>query len=167
MNWLKNPSCVFLFTLTNVIHFSKHQFHSGVSALRPHPFFRNNDVFRYNSKARKTFKRSRNYNKYVQDHHCIPKQFQNHSLIELLEFDINNSENIYMMPNKKGKYILHLHPDTIVHEGGHHKYNMFVKEHLDCILLKPDYDEKKYEFWLFFKFLKDNLQFYNNNIPWK
>ncbi len=164
MNWFKNPSCFFLFTC---IHFSKHQFHSSVSALRPNPFFQNDDVFRYNSKARKIFKKIKNYNKYVQDHHCIPKQFYNHSLIELLEFDINNSENIYMMPTRYGKYMLKLHPDTLIHEGGHHKYNLYVKENLDCILLKPDYDEKKYEFWLFFKFIKKNLQFNNDNIPWK
>ena len=164
MGWLINPS--FFFICTNLIYFSKYQLHSGVSSLRPNSFFKNDDMFRYNSKERRNFKLLKNYNKYVEDHHCIPKQFKNHTLLKILNFDINNSKNIYIMPNKKGKSILNLHPDTLVHQGYHYKYNMFVKEHLDYILLKPEYDEKKYEFWLFFNHLKDNLQF-NNNIPWK
>ena len=48
MSWIKNP-CFLWFTLTNVIHFSKRQFHSYTFALQPHKFYKNKDIFRYNS----------------------------------------------------------------------------------------------------------------------
>ncbi len=167
MNWIKTRSCFFMFTLTNVIHFSRHQFHSNVIAFKQEYFFKNKDIFRYNSRARKNFKKLKNYSNYVQDHHCIPREHRDHSLLKTLDFDVNCSKNIYIMPTKKGKYILNLHPETMVHEGGHHHYNKFVKENLDEINTKSEYDEKKYEFWLFLMFLKSNLKFNNDNIPWK
>lgn len=166
MNWIKNP-CFLWFTLTNVIHFSKHQFHSCTFALQPQKFYKNKDIFRYNSKARKEFKRLRNYTRLVQDHHCIPREHREHELLQTIEFDINCSNNIIIMPTRKGRCLLNLHPDTLIHDGGHCKYNQFVKNHLDNICLKPEYDDRKYEFWLLFNFLKKNMQFNNDNIPWK
>lgn len=126
----------------------------------------NNDIYKYGSKARKLYKSDKNYTNLVEDHHCIPKQWRDHELLEKLKFDINGSNNLYIMPNKKGKNNLNLHPNTIIHQGGHAKYNIFVKYHLDEINKLP-YENSKYEFWLLLHYLKKNMNTNDDNIPWK
>ena len=123
------------------------------------------DIYRYGSKARKEFKIKKGYIGFVEDHHCIPKQWRNHKLIERLEFDINCSNNIVIMPNKKAKYELDLFPNTLIHENGHRHYNTYVKHNLDLFTRKP-YDESKYDFWLFLHHLKFNMKYNDDNIPW-
>jgi hypothetical protein len=54
----------------------------------------------------------------------------------------------------------------MVHEGSHLKYNEFVKENLDKISIYPNDDDKSYNLWLFISFLKPNLKFNKDNIPW-
>ena len=51
-------------------------------------------------------------------------------ILENVDFDINCSSNLVIMPNNKGKDFLKLHPNTLVHQGGHVKYNIYVKETL-------------------------------------
>ena len=125
------------------------------------------DHFRYNSKLRKIYKRSRGYRNLVEDHHCIPKEHRNHNVLRNVNFDINCSKNLIIMPNKLGKKSLNLDPSTLVHQGGHHKYNDYVREELDQILCYPTIDEQKYQFWLLLNFLRYNMQFNNDHIPWK
>lgn len=125
------------------------------------------DYFRYNSRLRKLYKRTKHYTYFVEDHHCIPKEHRNHDLLRNVGFDINCSKNLVIMPNKLGKHAMNLHPKTIVHQGGHHKYNDYVLEKLDEILLYPTFDDQKYHFWLLLHFLKSNMQFNEDNIPWK
>lgn len=125
------------------------------------------DIFKYRSQARKQFKALKQYTDLVEDHHCIPKQWREHELLKNIDFDVNCSSNLVIMPNLKGKRILNLHPNTLVHQGGHAKYNMYVKEILDEIHEKPNEDEKKYEFWLFLHHLKINMRTNQDNIPWK
>jgi len=126
----------------------------------------NKDIYKYGSKARKLYKSDKNYTNLVEDHHCIPKQWKHHELLEKLEFDIHGSNNLCIMPNNNGKYHLNLHPDTIVHQGGHAKYNLFVKYHLDEINKLP-HEDSTYEFWLFLHYLKKNMKKNDDNIPWK
>ena len=83
----------------------------------------------------------------MEDHHCIPKEHRNHDLLRNVGFDINCSKNLVIMPNKLGKHAMNLHPKTIVHQGGHHKYNDYVLEKLDEILLYPTIDDQKYQFF--------------------
>ena len=123
------------------------------------------DIFRYGSKARKQFKIHKGYVGFVEDHHCIPKQWRYHQLIERLDFDINCSDNIVIMPNKKAKYELDLNPNTLIHEDGHREYNKYVKYNLDNLILKP-YEESRYDFWLFLHHLKFNMKYNDDNIPW-
>jgi hypothetical protein len=125
-----------------------------------------NDRYKYGSKDRKLFKQQKHYKKLVEDHHCIPQQWKDHDLIERLNFDINCSDNLLIMPNKKGKNVLNLHPGSLIHEGGHLKYNNFVKYHLDEIN-KNSFETSRYEFWLFLNFLKKNMKYNEDNIPWK
>lgn len=47
------------------------------------------------------------------------------------------------MPNSKNTIkILNLHPNTIIHDGSHRKYNFYVKQNLDKILKYQSIDEK-------------------------
>ena len=154
MKWIKTNTCFFLFTFTR-----------GISAFN----FNNNhiDLFKYRSFYRKRYKALKQYTNYVEDHHCIPKQWRDHNLLETLDFDVNCSNNLIIMPNKIGKKKLNLHPDTLVHQGGHAKYNIYVKENMDEISEKSTMDDKKYEFWLFLNHLKKNMKTNPDNIPWK
>jgi len=124
------------------------------------------DYFRYRSIHRRNFKKSKNYIDCVEDHHLIPKQWRNHQLLQSIEFDINSGKNLCIMPNKLAKQRFHLHPNTLIHEGGHSKYNIYVKEQLDHIHVMNK-DSQKYEFWLLLNHLKSNMKFNEDNIPWK
>lgn len=166
MKWLYARTCM---VFASSLHLSTRLMntHSHVSAFSLYPFTKNvKDIFRYKSKMRRKYKEHHNYVNYVQDHHCIPKEWREHELLKKLNFDINCSCNIVIMPNTLGKKILNLHPDTLVHQGGHHKYNQYVKQHMDDINMKSG-DECKYEFWLFLHHLKSNLHLNKENIPWK
>ena len=127
----------------------------------------------YGSKHRKMFKQQMNYVGFVQDHHCIPKQHRNHQLMKVLNYNINKYDNIAIMPNKKGIQGLNLHPNRLIHDGGHNQYNIYVKQQLDYIYQKykkeqtNQMDGYKYEFWLLQKHLKKNMDFNEDQIPWK
>jgi hypothetical protein len=124
------------------------------------------DYFRYRSIHRKRFKINKNYIDCVEDHHIIPKQWHNHDIFETIDFDVNSNQNLCIMPNNNAKYRFNLHPHTLIHQGGHKKYNKYVKTQLDYIhgLNK---DSQKYEFWLLLNHLKSNMKINEDNIPWK
>ena len=71
-----------------------------------------------------------------------------------------------IMPTEKGVKNLNLNPKSLIHNGGHNKYNNYVKYNLDYLFNKND-DELKYEFWLFMNHLKKNMFDNSDNIPWK
>ena len=70
------------------------------------------------------------------------------------------------MPNNNAKNIFNIHPNTLIHEGGHMKYNKYVKKQLDHIH-DSSKDSQNYDFWLLLNHLKSNMQFNEDNIPWK
>lgn len=125
-----------------------------------------NDKLYYGSDQRRKYKLLLGIDKFVQDHHCIPRQFRNHKLLREIEFDVNCSRNLMIMPNKKGIQELNLDPNILVHDGGHCAYNKYIGKQLTIISNEPTFDMKKYQIWLFLTFLKDNLQFNKENIPW-
>ena len=130
-------------------------------------FFYNKNQLKYGSNYRRFYKYQMGYLNLVQDHHCIPKQHKDHIVIKTINYDINNCENIIIMPNKIGIKKLNLHPNSIIHQGSHNKYNLFVKEQLDYIWNNyNDIDSYKYQIWLLIKFLKKNMNFNEDNIPW-
>ena len=130
-------------------------------------FFYNKKQLKYGSNYRRFYKYQMGYQNYVQDHHCIPKQHKDHILIKTINYDINNCDNIIIMPNKIGIKKLNLHPNSIIHQGRHNKYNIFVKEQLDYIWINyNDIDSYKYQTWLLIKFLKKNMNFNEDKIPW-
>lgn len=124
------------------------------------------DKFRYRSSYRKNFKKNKGYTNYVEDHHVIPKQCKNHKLLQNINFDINSSNNLYIMPNNCASKKFNLNPDTLVHQGGHIKYNYYVKNNLDYIY-QLNKDAQQYEFWLLLNHLKSNMKNNKDGIPWK
>ena len=123
--------------------------------------------FRYGSKDRKMYKKAMNYTGYVQDHHCIPKQFKNHKVLLDAEYDVNMAYNIKMMPTKDGIETLNLNPDTLCHYRGHRSYNKYIGKELDRISKLSTLDEKKYELWLLLKYMKYHNTYKNDDIPWE
>ena len=106
------------------------------------------------------------YTGYVQDHHCIPKQFKNSKILRDLGYDVNMPYNIQIMPTKEGVEKLNLHPDTRTHYKGHPEYNKFIGRELNRINNLDTLDEKHYQIWLLLKWVKYNNVKNNDEIPW-
>ena len=116
--------------------------------------------YRYKSIVRYLFKSKWNLIGKVEDHHVIPKQLQNHPVIQVLKFDINSSKNLVMMPTKHGMQTFwNIRYDRLVHHSGHKKYNSYVEFLLNKV-------ETEQEFEMLHDFLKHNCRFNTNNIPW-
>ena len=131
-------------------------------------FFYDKKQLNYGSLYRRCFKHQLGYTGLVQDHHCIPKQHRNHILLKTINYDINKHDNIMIMPNKKGKELLNINPNYLVHDGGHLKYNFYVKEQLDYIYDNfDDMDSYRYQFWLLQKHLRKNMKYNEDNLPWR
>ena len=89
------------------------------------------DLFHYNTKHRRNFKNCFYDDRYVDNHHIIPKQFTNHPLLCELNVDVSCSKNIIFLPNRYAKSILKSNT-TIYHES-HPKYNKFIDKELQRI----------------------------------
>jgi len=122
--------------------------------------------FRYGSKNRKSYKKAMKYTGYVQDHHCIPKQFKNNKVLRDVEYDVNMPYNIQIMPTLEGIQKLNLDPNTRTHYKGHPEYNKFIGKELNIINNLDTLDEKQYQIWLLLKWVKYNNIKENDEIPW-
>lgn len=129
--------------------------------------FVNNNIFKYKSKCRRIHKQNKNYIGLVNDHHVIPKSLKNHNLLKQTNFCVNQNYNLYIMPNSfaAARY-LNLRNDIMIHQGSHNKYNLYVRKELNKINEMNTLDEKNYYLWLFLHFLKKNLKYNEDNIPW-
>jgi hypothetical protein len=129
--------------------------------------FINNNIFKYKSKYRRIHKQNKNYVGLVNDHHVIPKSLKNHNLLKQTNFCVNQNYNLYIMPNSfaAARY-LNLRNDVMIHQGCHNKYNLYVKKELNKINELTTLDEKNYYLWLFLHFLKKNLKYNEDIIPW-
>ena len=158
-----------LFLLNFLIIKRKFNFTQTYAFSCKNPFFSyntNQKIFRYRGNDRKFSKKIRNILKIL---FKIIIAFQNniyHPTILKLNFDINSPSNLMIMPTEKGVKNLNLNPKSLIHNGGHNKYNNYVKYNLDYLFNKND-DELKYEFWLFMNHLKKNMFDNSDNIPWK
>ena len=55
-----------------------------------------------------------------------------------------------------------------MHDGGHPSYNKFIGKQLEKIYREEEtIDDKKYKLWMFLHFLKSNLKYKNDIIPWE
>tara|TARA_Y100000591_G_C21748591_1_gene653398 strand:- start:315 stop:740 length:426 start_codon:yes stop_codon:yes gene_type:complete len=126
-----------------------------------------NDCFSYGCEERRRFKEKEKIRFLVQDHHCIPYQYRNHPLLKETRFNINCSRNILIMPNKLGIQEMNFHPNIRIHDGGHISYNKYIGKYLDKIYIEEKSIEmKQYQLWLFLHYLKGNLYYNNDIIPW-
>ena len=74
--------------------------------------------------------------------------------------------NLMIMPNKPGVIQkLNLHPNSLIHQGGHMKYNSHVKNNLDALNNLQSNDELAYYVWLLVDYLK-KMSKRNGNLPW-
>lgn len=129
--------------------------------------FHNNNIFKYKSICRMIHKKNKKLVGLVHDHHVIPQCLKDHSLLKETNFEINQNYNLYIMPNsKKSLSILNLRHNTMIHNKNHLKYNSYVKEQLNILNMYDTLDEKNYYFWLFLNYLKKNLKYNEDNIPW-
>lgn len=126
------------------------------------------DWYRYGSKNRKLYKKQKNYINFVQDHHIIPKQWKNHPVVRDINYDINSSNNLMIMPIPQAVFSLNINPNLRTHYKGHSKYNIYVKNILDNIDKMGSLDDKKYCFWLFYHFVIPELKTTSGSIdlPW-
>ena len=125
-------------------------------------------TWNYNSQVRKAFRRRHGVvSDFVQDHHVIPKQWRRHPSVLRFGLDINSSDNLILMPTAYGKYRFDLRPGRYTHDGGHHKYNVYVRVILDS--LEGITCDKRFrdEFIYLSLFLKRTLRWGDNIIPWR
>jgi len=140
------------------------QINGSYSALQ---YDKSKDPLRYGTKARRKIKYSNHKKGLVEDHHIIPKEFQAHSLIENINFDVGCSNNIYILPSisyKESIYNNKLNNDDTIYHNNHRLYNSFVKERLYNINKIKNIDEQKYEFLLFFNYLRESFDSNDNYI---
>ena len=69
-------------------------------------------------------------------HHILPRQFRFHPALNGM-VDLEADANLVLMPTRRGKAVLNIRPDRLVHEGGHNEYNKFVKRYLDAVQYLP------------------------------
>ena len=119
----------------------------------------------FSGKSKQYFRRERerfNLKGYVDIHHIIPRQFKSHEVIQNCKYDIENGYNLMLLPNGKAINNIKLNPCKAIHEYGHYKYNIFVKEYLDILLFQNNYSYL--DLIHLNKFLKKNVK--HLKIPW-
>lgn len=114
---------------------------------------------RYRSVSREFFKTRWNLKGLVEDHHVIPRQFRAHPTVKKFNYDMNSSNNLILMPTHLGKHKLELRENRLVHDGNHHRYNLFVEQVLNVVQTEKDLND-------FVIFLKNSCRFNPQNIPW-
>ena len=93
--------------------------------------FDNNNIFKYRSICRIIHKKNKRLVGLVDDHHVIPKSLKKHKLLKLTNFNVDQNYNLYIMPNNiKTIELLNLKENTMIHSGGHLKYNAYVNNQI-------------------------------------
>tara|TARA_Y100000389_G_scaffold194263_1_gene224035 strand:+ start:224 stop:757 length:534 start_codon:yes stop_codon:yes gene_type:complete len=130
------------------------QINGSYSALQ---YDKMNDPLRYGTKARRKIKYSYHKKGLIEDHHLIPKEFNEHQLFNNIHFDVGCSNNIYVLPAisyKESIYNNNINKGEIIYHTSHRLYNSFIKEELNNIYKIKNLDEQKYKFILFFNHLR-------------
>lgn len=166
---IQNIYIATLFSIKNSYYYSVTKNVNGIiqingsySALK---YDKTRDLLRYGTKARRKVKYSSHKKGLIEDHHLIPKEFHEHSLLKKIKFDVGCSNNIYILPSisyRESIYNNNDNKDEIIYHTNHRLYNSFVKEKLNSIHKIKDIDEQKYEFLLFFNHLR--ISFDTNDI---
>tara|TARA_B100000524_G_scaffold221048_1_gene116522 strand:+ start:63 stop:524 length:462 start_codon:yes stop_codon:yes gene_type:complete len=99
---------------------------------------------------------------YVQIHHIIPRELRHHIARE--GFDLEDGQNFMFMPNALGKQ--HLATRRPNHQGGHQRYNKYVRARLDGIATMPS-SERQAALCTLALFLRQELRRGGGDVPWK
>jgi hypothetical protein len=84
-------------------------------------------IYIYSSIYRRNIKRKYLLCGLVQDHHIIPRQFKNYinyNNSNSFLSHIDDSKNLIILPNTKGKYTINT--NRPIHENGHRNYNKYI-----------------------------------------
>lgn len=127
------------------------------------------DPYKYRSVLRSRFVNDSGLKGLIDSHHIIPQQLKKHELISKLDFDVHRSYNLVYLRNTDFKATRVLQQDvditmSYVHEGGHRRYNDYVREQLNIIEKIEDTEAMRYEFWLFVKHLEKGIG--ERSVPW-
>ena len=76
----------------------------------------------------------------LQIHHIIPRQCSDHPI--LLGYDMEGPSNLMFLPTREGVSKMKLRETVPIHDGGHVKYNIYVRSVLDGL-----YEEKRRYGW--------------------
>ena len=109
-----------------------------------------------------TVRDNRHLKELVSVHHIIPRQFRNHPVIQMSNYEIENGYNLMFLPTNKARNKLILHKDRPFHSNGHNKYNKYVETILDDMFLEGQTNE--YNLCKLNKILKQNMR--HLNCPW-
>ena len=123
---------------------------------------KNHDILHYNTKHRRDIKKKMYKDHLVDNHHIIPKEFNNHPLLRELQVDTSCSKNIIFLPNRYAKEWIG-HEEWIFHTS-HPKYNKYVLKELNSIHQLNDKENRYYQFSLFFMYLYQSLEHNEPNI---
>jgi hypothetical protein len=158
MKW--TPFCLFLFPLPKTPYVYHIRKTSHLFQIEPtyslFDYNKSHDIFHYNTKYRRNFKNKYFKQDLIDNHHIIPRQFQNHPLLQELHFDVACSKNIYFLPTRSAKHVLQ--DASLIYHNSHPKYNTFVAKELQRIHSHEDKDKRQYEFVLFFMYLSQSLE---------
>lgn len=110
----------------------------------------------------KYYRKRYKLNNLVEIHHLIPRQHKNHPVILNCKYNIEDGYNFQFLPTKLGSSKLNLHNKRPIHEKGHYKYNLFIKDYLDYLYLSDNYSYQ--DLIELNKFLRKNMR--DIQIPW-
>ncbi len=163
---MKIPKLYFatLFSIKNSYYYSITKNINGIvqingsySALQ---YDKNSDPLRYGTKVRRKIKYSYHKKGLIEDHHLIPKEFHEHSLLESIHFDVGCSNNIYVLPSisyRESIYNNSPNKDEIIYHTSHRLYNSFVKEKLNNIYKVKNSDEQNTNSYYFLHYLRTSF----------
>ena len=67
----------------------------------------------------------------LQIHHVIPQQWAHHPAVTRCGFDVHGRDNLLFMPTRIAASNMRLRDGRLVHDGGHMRYNVYVRYRLD------------------------------------
>ena len=125
--------------------------------------------FRYGSVYRRLFKKRWGVDKgLTQDHHVIPRKFKDHDVVQRIQYDMNSSKNLVIMPTHYGIDKLNVRQDRLVHYGGHPAYDEFVFASLESMNSISNDGIVDAYMSMYVTFLKRHLRSGSGSvIPWR
>ena len=100
----------------------------------------------------------------LQIHHVIPRQWETHAVIARANFDIEQRDNLLFMPTTYAWHVARLRDGRLLHDGGHPRYNKYVKERLDALQSSTSQDHDLRDLVVE---LRHRLRATHSDLPWR